>query len=63
MQAGGLRRGRKGEFHASEEKNANPPCEISGGAATGHFHRRQAGSDDLELKVAEQLKLSADLGC
>jgi hypothetical protein len=44
-------------------KTANQPCEISGGAATGHFHRRETGNDDLELKVAEQLKLSADLGC
>ena len=42
---------------------ANQSCKISGRVATGHFSRQELGDVELGLKVAEQLKLSTDLGC
>lgn len=40
---------------------------ISGRAATGYFYRQRwwwvVGDFELELKVAEQMKRSADFGC
>lgn len=39
------------------------PHEILVGVATGCIYRQEVGDDELGLKVAEQLKVSADLGC
>jgi hypothetical protein len=44
-------------------RKAKQPCEISSESATGLFYRQEVGTVDLGLKVAEQMKLSTDLGC
>lgn len=54
---------RESFHHASKGEKPTRHVRSTTGAVTGHYYRWEVGDVDPELNMAEQLKLSVDLGC